>query len=74
MRNGIHAGSGCEHGGQTKGQFGIANGGLGNNEPRMESQFAAIVHNQNGATSNFTACAAGGRYGNEWRDAIGNFE
>ena len=74
MGDGVHAGGGSEHGGQSESQLRVANGCLGHNEPRMKAQFAAIVDNQNGTSGHFTASAAGGWHCDEGRYAVCDFQ
>ena len=70
VRNGVHARGGREHGGQTQGEFRVADGGLGHQVPRVKAQLAVVVHDDDGAARHLAARAAGGGHGNDRRGAL----
>ena len=70
VRNRIHAGGGREHGGQTQGQLRVANGGLGHQVPRVETELAVVIHDDDGAARHLAAGAAGGGHGNDGSCAL----
>ncbi len=72
VRNRIHAGGGGQPGWQAECEFGVANGSLGHQMPGVKAEFAVVIDNDDGATRHFAAGAAGGRHGNQGRDALGN--
>jgi len=72
MGDGVHARGGGQGRGQTQGQLGVANGGLGHQIPRVEAQLAAVVHDHDGAARHLAAGAGGGRHGDQRRGLRGD--
>ena len=70
VRNGIHASGCCQQRWQAKGQFGVADGGLGHQMPAVKAQLAVVVHDDDGPARHLAACAAGGGHGNQWCHAL----
>ena len=67
VRNGVHASGGRQGRGQTKGELGVEQRCLGHQMPRVKTQLAPIVHDENGPTGHLAARASGGGHGNDGR-------
>jgi hypothetical protein len=58
--------------GEAEGELGVADGSLGHQMPAVKTQFAMVVHDDDGATRYLAARAAGGGYGNQRSNSLRN--
>ena len=72
MRQGVHAGGRRHERGQAQREFGVEDGGFGHQMPRMKTQLATIVDDDDGAACHLAASACRGGHGNQGQRFVGD--